>query len=271
MSDETQALCFLAGANSIFYGDKLLTTENPAEHHDRGLFEQLGIRAGGAYARRRRPADRRPMRRLSGLTTVTLQVPDPRTTSSSSIRAPCGARSTVPAAPTMRPQPCRRKSARACSSGSTSCASIRQPSSTSAPGPATQAASCKRRYPSAQVIALDSSLPMLRQSARQQRLLRRFVPVVRRCAPPAAAKRLVRPGAQQPAARVVPRSRRGVRRGRARAAAEGTVHVHDARPGHIERSARALARTSTPARMCIVSSTCTTSATRCCGRGSPSR
>ena len=45
MSDETQALCFLAGANSIFYGEKLLTTENPTEHHDRGLFEQLGIRA----------------------------------------------------------------------------------------------------------------------------------------------------------------------------------------------------------------------------------
>ena len=44
MSDETQALCFLAGANSIFYGDKLLTTENPGEHHDRTLFERLGVR-----------------------------------------------------------------------------------------------------------------------------------------------------------------------------------------------------------------------------------
>jgi biotin synthase len=44
MSDETQALCFLAGANSIFYGDKLLTTENPDENHDLGLFERLGIR-----------------------------------------------------------------------------------------------------------------------------------------------------------------------------------------------------------------------------------
>jgi biotin synthase len=43
MSDETQALCFLAGANSIFYGEKLLTTGNPAENHDRGLFEKLGI------------------------------------------------------------------------------------------------------------------------------------------------------------------------------------------------------------------------------------
>jgi biotin synthase len=40
-------LCFLAGANSIFYGDKLLTTENPDEHHDRGLFAKLGIRAEG--------------------------------------------------------------------------------------------------------------------------------------------------------------------------------------------------------------------------------
>jgi biotin synthase len=45
MSDETQALCFLAGANSIFYGDKLLTTENPDEHHDAALFERLGVRA----------------------------------------------------------------------------------------------------------------------------------------------------------------------------------------------------------------------------------
>jgi biotin synthase len=44
MSDETQALCFLAGANSIFYGDKLLTTENPGEHHDQALFDKLGIR-----------------------------------------------------------------------------------------------------------------------------------------------------------------------------------------------------------------------------------
>jgi biotin synthase len=45
MSDETQALCFLAGANSIFYGDKLLTTENPDEHHDADLFTRLGIHA----------------------------------------------------------------------------------------------------------------------------------------------------------------------------------------------------------------------------------
>lgn len=45
MSDEMQALCFIAGANSIFYGDKLLTAENPDENHDLALFAQLGIRA----------------------------------------------------------------------------------------------------------------------------------------------------------------------------------------------------------------------------------
>jgi biotin synthase len=50
MSDETQALCFLAGANSIFYGDKLLTTENPDENHDVALFGRLGIRAQGQAA-----------------------------------------------------------------------------------------------------------------------------------------------------------------------------------------------------------------------------
>lgn len=43
MSDETQALCFLAGANSIFYGEKLLTTANPNENHDMQLFNKLGI------------------------------------------------------------------------------------------------------------------------------------------------------------------------------------------------------------------------------------
>jgi biotin synthase len=43
MSDELQALCFLAGANSIFYGEKLLTTGNPDSAADRQLFERLGI------------------------------------------------------------------------------------------------------------------------------------------------------------------------------------------------------------------------------------
>ncbi len=43
MSDETQALCFLAGANSIFAGEKLLTTANPERERDRRLFERLGL------------------------------------------------------------------------------------------------------------------------------------------------------------------------------------------------------------------------------------
>jgi biotin synthase len=43
MSDETQALCFLAGANSIFYGERLLTTPNPKENHDRVLLDRLGM------------------------------------------------------------------------------------------------------------------------------------------------------------------------------------------------------------------------------------
>jgi biotin synthase len=42
-SDELQALAFFAGANSIFYGDKLLTTENPQAERDRALFERLGL------------------------------------------------------------------------------------------------------------------------------------------------------------------------------------------------------------------------------------
>jgi biotin synthase len=43
MNDELQALCFIAGANSIFYGEKLLTTGNPDTAHDRRLFERLDI------------------------------------------------------------------------------------------------------------------------------------------------------------------------------------------------------------------------------------
>jgi biotin synthase len=44
MSDELQALCFFAGANSVFFGEKLLTTDNPEAMHDLELFDQLGIR-----------------------------------------------------------------------------------------------------------------------------------------------------------------------------------------------------------------------------------
>lgn len=52
MSDELQALAFLAGANSIFYGEKLLTTGNPDVAHDRQLLERLGLRTatGGSGA-----------------------------------------------------------------------------------------------------------------------------------------------------------------------------------------------------------------------------
>ena len=45
MSDETQALCFLAGANSIFLGDKLLTTTNPLPDSDMALLDKLGVEA----------------------------------------------------------------------------------------------------------------------------------------------------------------------------------------------------------------------------------
>jgi biotin synthase len=44
MSDEAQALCFLAGANSIFCGERLLTTPNPGRDHDRDLMDRLGLR-----------------------------------------------------------------------------------------------------------------------------------------------------------------------------------------------------------------------------------
>lgn len=52
MSEQTQALCFMAGANSIFYGCKLLTTSNPETHEDVRLFNKLGINAqkGRSYS-----------------------------------------------------------------------------------------------------------------------------------------------------------------------------------------------------------------------------
>ncbi len=45
MNDETQALCFMAGANSIFTGEKLLTTDNPGLNRDHDLLEKLGLKA----------------------------------------------------------------------------------------------------------------------------------------------------------------------------------------------------------------------------------
>ena len=53
MDDALQALCFLAGANSVFFGDKLLTTENTEQSADSHLFQRLGLEpmAAGAMAR----------------------------------------------------------------------------------------------------------------------------------------------------------------------------------------------------------------------------
>jgi biotin synthase len=47
MDEALQAMCFLAGANSIFYGDKLLTTSNPQADKDRQLFTRLGLKVQG--------------------------------------------------------------------------------------------------------------------------------------------------------------------------------------------------------------------------------
>jgi biotin synthase len=58
MSDELQALCFLAGANSIFYGERLLTTGNPDVERDRRLLDRLGIRPEAVAAAIAPPAPR---------------------------------------------------------------------------------------------------------------------------------------------------------------------------------------------------------------------
>jgi biotin synthase len=50
MDDAVQALCFLAGANSIFYGDKLLTTANPQAQRDQALLARLGMRVTTGHA-----------------------------------------------------------------------------------------------------------------------------------------------------------------------------------------------------------------------------
>ena len=48
LSREAQTLCFLAGANSIFFGDKLLTTDNPSEDADSALLAELGLSTAAA-------------------------------------------------------------------------------------------------------------------------------------------------------------------------------------------------------------------------------
>jgi len=59
MTDELQALCFLAGANSLFYGDRLLTTDNPEANSDRRLFDRLGMRMEVVAAPEPAPAEGR--------------------------------------------------------------------------------------------------------------------------------------------------------------------------------------------------------------------
>lgn len=55
LTDEAQALCFYAGANSVFFGDKLLTAENPGEHADLALMERLGLSPQAPYSDLPRP------------------------------------------------------------------------------------------------------------------------------------------------------------------------------------------------------------------------
>ncbi|MEP6962836.1 MAG: biotin synthase, partial [Acidobacteriota bacterium] len=50
LTDEAQALCFLAGANSVFLGEKLLTTANPEADTDQALFAKLGVTLQTAHA-----------------------------------------------------------------------------------------------------------------------------------------------------------------------------------------------------------------------------
>jgi biotin synthase len=57
MSEAVQALCFLAGANSVFYGEKLLTTANPQAERDRALFGRLGLTPVSAVAKIRVPVE----------------------------------------------------------------------------------------------------------------------------------------------------------------------------------------------------------------------
>jgi biotin synthase len=61
MSDELQALCFFAGANSIFYGEKLLTTGNPQNERDRALFARLGLRSAAPAAEKLEPDSSFPL------------------------------------------------------------------------------------------------------------------------------------------------------------------------------------------------------------------
>jgi biotin synthase len=64
LSEEAQALCFFAGANSIFYGDKLLTAANPQTQQDLRLLEKLGMKTQEPNRELEAPATQ-PQRPLS--------------------------------------------------------------------------------------------------------------------------------------------------------------------------------------------------------------
>ena len=66
MSDETQALAFMAGANSIFYGEKLLTTGNPDVERDRSLLARLKIEPETAAQTQERQVGARPAPAAAG-------------------------------------------------------------------------------------------------------------------------------------------------------------------------------------------------------------
>lgn len=70
MSPEGQALCFLAGAGSIFAGDKLLTTPNPEAFEDLEMFNALGLQPATAYAKGAKPTVRADPGALSGKTRI---------------------------------------------------------------------------------------------------------------------------------------------------------------------------------------------------------
>ena len=62
LSEEAQALCFFAGANSIFYGERLLTTGNFTEDRDLSLIEKLGLKAQTDTREAQRESDPEPVR-----------------------------------------------------------------------------------------------------------------------------------------------------------------------------------------------------------------
>ena len=95
--EAVQALCFLAGANSIFYGDKLLTTGNPDVERDRALMDKLGISA------------------QSGIGGLAHRLIHRSSRTRRTAAAPSRPRTAAPASCTRRPRPCSDRSRSTCS------------------------------------------------------------------------------------------------------------------------------------------------------------